>query len=93
MSRHTTVVDLLDGYDDADEHDIDLLVDLLGLARSRHAGHVRPPAGRARHPCARRPPPTVGAGAMHTVQRVGDLDVIVKPSPVAMVWNEPGRPP
>jgi putative phosphonate catabolism associated alcohol dehydrogenase len=29
---------------------------------------------------------------MHTVQRVGDLDVIVKPSPVAMVWNEPGRP-
>ncbi|WP_203230937.1 hypothetical protein [Agromyces humi] len=29
---------------------------------------------------------------MHTVQRVGDLDVLVKPSPVAMVWNEPGRP-
>ena len=29
---------------------------------------------------------------MHTVERVGDLDVIVKPSPVAMVWNEPGRP-
>ena len=29
---------------------------------------------------------------MHTVQRVGALDVIVKPSPVAMVWNEPGRP-
>ncbi|WP_136707524.1 alcohol dehydrogenase catalytic domain-containing protein [Agromyces sp. H66] len=28
---------------------------------------------------------------MHTVTRVGDLDVIVKPSPVAMVWNEPGR--
>jgi len=29
---------------------------------------------------------------VHTVQRIGDLDVIVKPSPVAMVWNEPGRP-
>lgn len=29
---------------------------------------------------------------MHTVTRVGDLDVIVKPSPIAMVWNEPGRP-
>lgn len=29
---------------------------------------------------------------MHTVVRVGDLDVIVKPSPVAMVWYEPGRP-
>ncbi|AWB97006.1 alcohol dehydrogenase [Agromyces badenianii] len=29
---------------------------------------------------------------MHTVERVGELDVIVKPSPVAMVWNEPGRP-
>lgn len=29
---------------------------------------------------------------MHTVQRVGARDVIVKPSPVAMVWNEPGRP-
>ena len=29
---------------------------------------------------------------MHTVERIGDLDVIVKPSPVAMVWNEPGRP-
>jgi len=29
---------------------------------------------------------------VHTVQRVGDLDVLVKPSPVAMVWNEPGRP-
>ncbi|GAA4380441.1 alcohol dehydrogenase catalytic domain-containing protein [Agromyces bauzanensis] len=29
---------------------------------------------------------------MHTITRVGDLDVIVKPSPVAMVWNEPGRP-
>lgn len=29
---------------------------------------------------------------MHTVVRVGELDVIVKPSPVAMVWNEPGRP-
>lgn len=28
----------------------------------------------------------------HTVTRVGGLDVIVKPSPVAMVWNEPGRP-
>lgn len=28
---------------------------------------------------------------MHTVTRVGALDVIVKPSPVAMVWNEPGR--
>lgn len=38
MSRHTTVVDLLDGldgFDDADEHDIDMLVDLLGLARVR----------------------------------------------------------
>ncbi|WP_448006468.1 alcohol dehydrogenase catalytic domain-containing protein [Agromyces bauzanensis] len=29
---------------------------------------------------------------MHTITRVGDLDVIVKPAPVAMVWNEPGRP-
>lgn len=29
---------------------------------------------------------------MHTVLRVGDSDVIVKPSPVAMAWNEPGRP-
>ena len=29
---------------------------------------------------------------MHTVMRVGQRDVIVKPSPVAMVWNEPGRP-
>ncbi|KRE23121.1 alcohol dehydrogenase catalytic domain-containing protein [Agromyces sp. Soil535] len=29
---------------------------------------------------------------MHTIQRVGALDVIVRPSPVAMVWNEPGRP-
>jgi len=36
-------------------------------------------------PVARRP-------GVHTVQRVGALDVIVKPSPVAMVWNEPGRP-
>jgi len=34
MSRHTTVVDLIDGFDDGDEHDIDLLVDLLGLAGS-----------------------------------------------------------
>ena len=48
MSRHTTVVDLIDGYDDADEHDIDLLVDLLGLARSRHAGHVRGTGRNAR---------------------------------------------
>ena len=32
MSRHTSsVVDLLEGIDDADEHDLDLLVDLLGL--------------------------------------------------------------
>ncbi|HET8779394.1 MAG TPA: alcohol dehydrogenase catalytic domain-containing protein [Agromyces sp.] len=29
---------------------------------------------------------------MHTVQRVGASDVIITPSPVAMVWNEPGRP-
>lgn len=29
---------------------------------------------------------------MHTITRVGDQDVIVKPSPIAMVWNEPGRP-
>lgn len=29
---------------------------------------------------------------MHTVLRVGARDVIVKPSPVAMVWNEAGRP-
>lgn len=29
---------------------------------------------------------------MHTVVRVGERDVIVKPSPVAMAWNEPGRP-
>jgi putative phosphonate catabolism associated alcohol dehydrogenase len=28
----------------------------------------------------------------HTVQRVGARDVIVRPSPVAMVWNEVGRP-
>jgi hypothetical protein len=42
MSRRTTVVDLIDGYDDADEHDIDLLVDLLGLVPSRRAGHARP---------------------------------------------------
>ena len=35
MSRLTTVVDLIDGFDDADELDIDLLVDLLGLARRR----------------------------------------------------------
>ena len=35
MSRRTTVVDLLDGFDDADEHDIDMLVDLLGLAPVR----------------------------------------------------------
>ncbi|RXZ66877.1 alcohol dehydrogenase catalytic domain-containing protein [Agromyces albus] len=28
---------------------------------------------------------------MHTVVRVGDLDIIVKPSPVALVWSEPGR--
>ena len=33
MSRHTSsVIDLLDGIDDADEHDHDLLVELLGLA-------------------------------------------------------------
>ena len=35
MSRHTTVVDLLDGFDDADEHDIDLLVDAIGLGAAR----------------------------------------------------------
>ncbi|WP_157427245.1 alcohol dehydrogenase catalytic domain-containing protein [Agromyces salentinus] len=29
---------------------------------------------------------------MHTVARLTDTDVLVKPSPVAMVWNEPGRP-
>ncbi|MGW9632199.1 alcohol dehydrogenase catalytic domain-containing protein [Agromyces sp. NPDC055520] len=29
---------------------------------------------------------------MHTVAHVGELDVIVTPSPVAMVWSEPGRP-
>ncbi|MET4159966.1 alcohol dehydrogenase catalytic domain-containing protein [Agromyces sp. PvR057] len=28
---------------------------------------------------------------MHTVDRLSEHDVIVKPSPVAMVWNEPGR--
>ena len=33
MSRHSTVVDLFEGLEDADEHDIDLLVDLLGLTR------------------------------------------------------------
>jgi hypothetical protein len=53
MSRHTTVVDLVDGFDEADEHDVDLLVDLLGLAPGRHAGHARPtglnaPGTRAR---------------------------------------------
>ena len=48
MSRHTTVVDLIDGYDDADEHDIDLLVDLLGLARNRHADRVRATGRNAR---------------------------------------------
>jgi hypothetical protein len=35
MSRHTMVVDLFDQLDSADEHDIDLLVDLLGLGRVR----------------------------------------------------------
>lgn len=35
MSRHSTIVDLFDVIDDVDEHDIDLLVDALGLtARS-----------------------------------------------------------
>ena len=29
---------------------------------------------------------------MHTIQRVGTRDVIIKPSPVAMVWNSPDRP-
>ncbi|SFR91733.1 putative phosphonate catabolism associated alcohol dehydrogenase [Agromyces sp. CF514] len=28
---------------------------------------------------------------MHTVDRLSEHDVIVKPSPVAMVWSEPGR--
>ncbi|MFF2372433.1 alcohol dehydrogenase catalytic domain-containing protein [Agromyces sp. NPDC058110] len=28
---------------------------------------------------------------MHTVDRLSEHDVLVKPSPVAMVWNEPGR--
>ena len=33
MSRHTSsVIDLLDGIDEADEHDLDLLVELFGLA-------------------------------------------------------------
>jgi len=31
--RRTNVVDLLDVIDEGDEHDIDLLVDALGLAR------------------------------------------------------------
>ncbi|MGI9823556.1 alcohol dehydrogenase catalytic domain-containing protein [Agromyces sp. Marseille-Q5079] len=30
--------------------------------------------------------------SMHTVARLTDTDVLVRPSPVAMVWNEPGRP-
>ncbi|MCP2370626.1 putative phosphonate catabolism associated alcohol dehydrogenase [Agromyces terreus] len=29
---------------------------------------------------------------MHTVARLSEADVLVKPSPVAMVWNEPDRP-
>ena len=33
MSRHTTLVDLFEQLDSADEHDIDMLVDLLGLGR------------------------------------------------------------
>ena len=43
MSRHSTIVDLFDVIDDADEHDIDLLVDALGLVagRARRAGTAR----------------------------------------------------
>jgi hypothetical protein len=33
MSRHSMLVDLFEQLDSADEHDIDLLVDLLGLGR------------------------------------------------------------
>ena len=35
MSRHSTIVDLIDVIDDADEHDIDLLVDAIGLGTAR----------------------------------------------------------
>lgn len=38
-ARRRSVVDLLDVIDEADEHDIDLLVDLLGLGA--HAGARR----------------------------------------------------
>ena len=42
MSRHTMVVDLLEQLDSADEHDIDLLVDLLGLGRGLRSLRRRP---------------------------------------------------
>ena len=42
MSRHSTIVDLFDVIDDADEHDIDLLVDALGLGAG--AGRTARPA-------------------------------------------------
>ena len=35
MTRHRSIVDLLDVIDVADEHDVDLLVDALGLAVDR----------------------------------------------------------
>ncbi len=46
MSRHSTttdavMVDLLEGFDDVDELDIDLLVDLLGLAGGATADRRR----------------------------------------------------
>ena len=47
MSRHSTIVDLFDVIDDVDEHDIDLLVDALGLG-SRAAASSGRRAGTAR---------------------------------------------
>jgi hypothetical protein len=44
MSRHSTIVDLFDVIDDADELDIDLFVDALGLG----AGRADRRAGTAR---------------------------------------------
>lgn len=37
-ARRRSVVDLLDAIDEDDEHDIDLLVDLLGLGAHAGAG-------------------------------------------------------
>ena len=45
MSRHTMVVDLLEQLDSADEHDIDLLVDLLVAEDERRARPALPAHG------------------------------------------------